>query len=150
MLAESHPLAGREQIALRELDGEAWTDVPGDGCFADCFAAACARAGFTPSRVYETDTASCVHLVRVGRAVGLCRATFPDTPGMVTRPLAGAPLWWRHVLGWHAGGPVAARVAREVVAAARAAHREAAADSATYAAWRAAHPGFATSTPART
>ncbi|MGK5643642.1 LysR family transcriptional regulator, partial [Streptomyces sp. URMC 126] len=78
-------------------------DVPGDGCFADCFAAVCARAGFTPARVYETDTASCVHLVQVGRAVGLCRATFPPAPGVVTRPLAGAPLRWRHLIGWHPG-----------------------------------------------
>lgn len=144
MLAEGHPLAGRAQVALWELAGEAWAVVPGDGCFADCFAAACARAGFSPARLYETDTASCVHLVRVGRAVGLCRATFPTTPGVVTRPLAGAPLRWRHVLGWHAGAPAAA-VAGEVLAAARAAHADAVADSVTYAAWRVAHPDFATS-----
>ncbi|MGW3560745.1 LysR family transcriptional regulator, partial [Streptomyces sp. NPDC000963] len=100
MLAADHPLAPRTEIDLAELAAEAWTDVPGDGCFGDCFAAACVRAGFTPACVYETDTASCVHLVQVGRAVGLCRATFPVTPGLVTRPLAGAPLVWRHLLGW--------------------------------------------------
>ncbi|MET9323251.1 LysR family transcriptional regulator [Streptomyces sp. NPDC003038] len=123
MLAEDHPLAAapRGGIELAELAAEAWTDVPGDGCFGDCFAAACVRAGFTPACVYETDTASCVHLVQVGRAVGLCRATFPPTPGVVTRPLAGTPLVWRHLLGWHPAGRAAGRAAG-VLAHARAAH----------------------------
>ncbi|MEU6315044.1 LysR family transcriptional regulator [Streptomyces sp. NPDC047014] len=129
MLGEGHRLAGGGDgpgrgIELGELAGEAWADVPGDGCFGDCFAAACVRAGFTPVCVYETDTASCVHLVQVGRAVGLCRATFPATPGVVTRPLAGVPLVWRHLLGWHPAGRVAAR-AGEVLGWVRGAHAEA-------------------------
>ncbi|MFI6103313.1 LysR family transcriptional regulator [Streptomyces sp. NPDC051310] len=137
MLAAGHPLAARAEIELAELAAEAWTDVPGDGCFGDCFAAACLRAGFTPACVYEADTASCVHLVQVGRAVGLCRATFPATPGMVTRPLTGTPLVWRHLLGWHPEAPAAAR-SPAVVAHARAAHREAAARSPSYTRWLAA------------
>ncbi|MET9351043.1 LysR family transcriptional regulator [Streptomyces termitum] len=124
MLATGHPLASRAHVELAELASEDWTDVPGDGCFGDCFAAACVRAGFTPARVYETDTASCVHLVQVGRAVGLCRATFPATPGIVTRPLSGAPLLWRHLLGWHPEGRAAGR-APAVLAHARSAHEEA-------------------------
>ena len=43
--------------------------APGDGCFADCFAAACARAGFTPRKIYETDIRSCIDLVEAGEAV---------------------------------------------------------------------------------
>ncbi|MDQ8703610.1 LysR family transcriptional regulator [Streptomyces sp. LHD-70] len=134
MLAESHPLAGRSEVELAELAAEDWTDVPGDGCFADCFAAACARAGFTPAGVYETDTASCVHLVQVGRAVGLCRATFPTTPGMVTRPLAGSPLTWRHLLGWHPAAQPA-QLASSVFTQTCAAHATAAARSDSYTAW---------------
>ncbi|OKJ94611.1 LysR family transcriptional regulator [Streptomyces sp. CB03234] len=134
MLAAGHPLAARPEVELGELAAEAWTDVPGDGCFADCFAAACVRAGFTPATVYETDTASCVHLVQVGRAVGLCRATFPDTPGMVTRPLAGTPLVWRHLLGWHPEAPAAAG-APFVVDHVREAHRAAVARSTSYPRW---------------
>ncbi|WP_443034906.1 LysR family transcriptional regulator [Streptomyces sp. BE133] len=76
MLPDSHPLAGEQELDLSSLADECWADVPGDGCFADCFVGACARAGFSPVSVYETDTASVVHLVQVGRAVGLCRATF--------------------------------------------------------------------------
>ncbi|MGK5498235.1 LysR family transcriptional regulator [Streptomyces sp. URMC 125] len=147
LLGRDHPLAGQREVELAQLAEEAWTDVPGDGCFADCFAAACARAGFTPSRVYETDTASCVHLVQVGRAVGLCRATFPPTPGLVTRPLAGAPLSWRHLVGWHPGSS-AADVAASVVAHTRAAHTEAAARSVSYTRWLAEHPGFGVTPPA--
>ena len=137
MLPTGHPLAACPEIDLARLAGEAWTDVPGDGCFADCFTAACARAGFTPSSVYEADVASCVHLVQVGRAVGLCRATFPPTPGLVTRPLTGAPLYWRHLLGWHPAAP-AHDTAPTVFAQARAAHAEAAARSESYTAWLAA------------
>ncbi|MFB7586907.1 LysR substrate-binding domain-containing protein [Streptomyces sp. NPDC056169] len=129
MLAADHPLASRTELGLAELAAEAWTDVPGDGCFGDCFAAACVRAGFTPACVYETDTASCVHLVQVGRAVGLCRATFPATPGIVTRPLTGAPLVWRHLIGWHPEGRTAGRAAT-VLHHTRAAHAEALAHSA--------------------
>jgi DNA-binding transcriptional LysR family regulator len=144
MLAETHPLAdthplaaGRTELELAALAGEEWACVPGDGCFADCFTAACARAGFTPRRMYETDTASCVHLVQVGRAVGLCRATFPPTPGITTRPLAGTPLVWRHLLGWH---PAAQRpdLAATVLAQARGAHANAAACSGGYGDWLAA------------
>ncbi|MFD9909061.1 LysR substrate-binding domain-containing protein [Streptomyces sp. NPDC059063] len=139
MLATDHPFADAGEIDLADLADEAWTDVPGDGCFGDCFTAACARAGFTPSSVYETDTASCVHLVQVGRAVGLCRATFPPTAGIVTRPLAGAPLYWRHVLGWHPE-TYAHDTAPAVFALARAVHAEAAARSDSYSAWLAS-PG---------
>jgi DNA-binding transcriptional LysR family regulator len=143
MLPESHHLAGEGELELSLLAGECWTDVPGEGCFTDCFTAACARAGFAPTQVYETDTASCVHLVQVGRAVGLCRATFPPAPGIVTRPLAGAPLSWRHLLGWHPGAP-AAEAAREVAGYTAAAYREAVARSGSYAQWLAAapRPGF--------
>lgn len=135
MLPEGHPLATCGEVPLGELADACWTNVPGDGCFAECFAAACARVGFTPEAVYETDTASCVHLVQVGRAVGLCRATFPPAPGLVTRPLLGSPLMWRHVLGWYPDTP-AAETAESVLAHARAVHAGAAALSPSYAHWR--------------
>ncbi|MBO8187353.1 LysR family transcriptional regulator [Streptomyces spirodelae] len=138
MLPEDHALASCEEVQLGELAGARWTNVPGDGCFADCFAAACARAGFTPEAVYETDTASCVHLVQVGRAVGLCRATFPPTPGLVTRPLLGSPLLWRHLLGRHRDAADAG-AARTVLAHARAVHADAAGLSPSYSRWLRKH-----------
>ncbi|MEU6113307.1 LysR family transcriptional regulator [Streptomyces sp. NPDC047117] len=134
MLPSSHPLASCAEVGLSALAGEEWACVPGDGCFADCFTAACARAGFSPRRMYETDTASCVHLVQVGRAVGLCRASFPTTPGVITRPLAGTPLLWRHVLGWH---PTLQQpdITATVLAEARGAHARAAEGSDSYRPW---------------
>ena len=138
MLPEGHARAAAPEVALTELAGEEWACVPGDGCFGDCFTAACARAGFTPHRMYETDTSSLVHLVQVGRAIGLCRATFPAAPGIVTRPLSGTPLAWRHLLGWHAGTQDA-DTAATVLAQARVAHASVAARSDSYTAWLAAH-----------
>ncbi|MET7270260.1 LysR family transcriptional regulator [Streptomyces flaveolus] len=138
MVPDGHRLAHRPELDLTELAGEEWACVPGDGCFGDCFTASCARAGFTPHRMYETDTASLVHLVQVGRAVGLCRATFPTTPGIVTRPLTGTPLAWRHLLGWHAGTQ-RQDTAATVLAQARIAHAGVAAGSDSYTAWLSAH-----------
>ncbi|MCX2970628.1 MULTISPECIES: LysR family transcriptional regulator [Streptomyces] len=134
LLPADHPHAGEAELELGKLAEERWTSTPGDGCFGDCFAAACAQSGFTPGPLFETDTSSCVHLVQVGRAVGLCRATFPPTPGVVTVPLAGTPLSWRHVLGHDPAGP-AAGAAPAVLASARQAHREAAARNPRYARW---------------
>ncbi|MFI9613170.1 LysR substrate-binding domain-containing protein [Streptomyces sp. NPDC052023] len=137
MVPEAHALAAAHEVGLSELSDEQWACVPGDGCFGDCFTASCARAGFTPRRMYETDTSSVVHLVQVGRAVGLCRATFPSTPGIVTRPLRGTPLAWRHLLGWHAVTQDA-DAAATVLAQARMAHASVAARSDSYTEWLAA------------
>lgn len=139
MVPEGHALARPGEVGLAELAGAEWACVPGDGCFGDCFTAACARSGFTPRRMYETDTASLVHLVQVGRAVGLCRATFPDTPGILTRPLTGTPLTWRHLLGWHRVTQ-RAETAATVLAQARLAHAGVAARSGSYREWLAGRP----------
>jgi DNA-binding transcriptional LysR family regulator len=139
MVPEGHALARPGEVELTELADEEWACVPGDGCFGDCFTAACARAGFTPRRMYETDTSSLVHLVQVGRAAGLCRATFPNTPGIITRPLTGTPLTWRHLLGWHRVTQ-RAETAATVLAQARLAHEGVAARSDSYTEWRAAQP----------
>ncbi|UGY94397.1 LysR family transcriptional regulator [Streptomyces gobiensis] len=143
MLSEEHPHAGEGELELGKLAEERWANAPGDGCFGDCFSAACARAGFTPLSVFETDTSSCIHLVQVGRAVGLCRATFPPTPGIVTLPLAGTPLSWRHLIGHHPGSP-AAGAAPAAALHARQVHSEAARRNARYAEWLAANGQFGT------
>jgi DNA-binding transcriptional LysR family regulator len=147
MLSELHPLAGEHELELDKLSGEQWVDAPGDGCFGDCFYAACARAGFTPASVYELDTSACVHLVQVGRAVAPCRAIFPPTPGIVTLPLTGNPLSWRHLLGWHPSASTAG-AAPAVLMRARQAHREAARRNTRYTQWLAANTHFGT-TPER-
>ena len=107
LLPETHELAEREEVRLGELAEAQWVTAPGDGCFGDCFAAACAREGFTPKTMYEMDTGGCIDLVGEGHAVGLCQATFRRVHGLTTVPIAGAPLRWRHLLGWHPDSPVA-------------------------------------------
>lgn len=144
MVAEDHPYAGEPQLELGKLAQERWVNAPGDSCFRDCFSAACARAGFTPLSFYETDASSAVQLVQLGRAVGLCRATFPPTPGVVTLPLVGSPLSWRHVLGHHPESS-AAQGAPAVLSHARAAHAEAAGSNPRYARWLISNESFGTS-----
>jgi DNA-binding transcriptional LysR family regulator len=123
LMAEDHPLAGRPEVALGELAGEQWANAPGDGCFTECFAAACARAGFTPRHIYEMDVGGCIDLVAGGAAVVLCQGTFRPVPGVTMVPIAGTPLRWRHLLGWHPDS-VAAGAAEEVLELARAAYLE--------------------------
>lgn len=134
VLSQDHPLARARELDLGQLAGERWALPPGGGCFTECFAAACVRAGFLPPPVYEADAASCLHLVRTGRAVSLCRATFPPTDGVVTVPLDPPELSWRQVIGWVPYSPTWG-LADEVVGHARAVHADTAALNPAYAAW---------------
>lgn len=141
LLPEVHPLAGRDEVPLAALADTRWVAAPGDGCFADCFAAACARAGFTPRKIYETDVRGCIDLVEAGAGVALCQATFRPMTGLVTRPLAGTPLRWRLLLGWHPDSPAAASAGR-VLGHAGAAYVDALARIPGYGDWLLCHPGF--------
>ncbi|WP_412540011.1 LysR family transcriptional regulator [Longispora sp. K20-0274] len=143
LVPDAHPASGWAEVELAELADARWLATPGDGCFAECFAAACVRAGFTPQEMYETDLAGCYDLVAAGDAVALCQPTFRLVPGLSAVPLVGAPLRWRHMLGWHPESPVA-DVAERVVAHAVAAYAEVAGRSAAYQAWLARNPGYGT------
>jgi hypothetical protein len=112
LLADDHPLSGGDEVDLADFAAARWAATPGDGCFADCFAAACARAGFTPEPMYETDLRVCLDLVTSGQAVALCQPTFREQPGVRGYPFAGAPLRWRHLLGWHPEAPADAVAAQ--------------------------------------
>ncbi|MFU8875837.1 LysR family transcriptional regulator [Micromonospora sp. SL4-19] len=141
LLPQTHPMASRDEVCLADLRREQWVAAPGDGCFGDCFAAACARAGFTPRKLYEADVRACVDLVDAGVGVALCQATFRPPAGLVTRRLAGAPLRWRLLLGWRPDAP-AARVAEAVLEMAVAAYTDALAPHPDYLAWLLRHPDF--------
>ncbi|SNT58827.1 DNA-binding transcriptional regulator, LysR family [Asanoa hainanensis] len=141
LLPEHHALAGRTEIDLADLSEERWVAAPGDGCFADCFAAACARSGFTPRKVYETDLKGSIDLVEAGEAIALCQATFRPVPGLITRPIKGAPLRWRLLLGWHAEAQ-AAGFADLMVKYAAGAYADILERNPDYTAWLRRHPGF--------
>ncbi|WP_157244276.1 LysR family transcriptional regulator [Nonomuraea typhae] len=140
LLGAKHRLAEEKEVELGDLAGEQWAVTPGDGCFADCFAMSCARSGFTPGTIYETDVATCAHLAQVGRAVVLCQATHLPAAGLVKIPLAGAPLRWRQLLGRHPGAPDPAWV----LAQAKAAHADSVRRSTIYQDWLVRNPGFGT------
>ncbi|MFC7644385.1 hypothetical protein ACFQX6_29540 [Streptosporangium lutulentum] len=60
------------------------------------------------------------------------------------RPLAGTPLWLRHLVAWRSNGPLAER-ARELAEFAAEAYREAIGERPHYAAWLARNGGVLTS-----
>jgi DNA-binding transcriptional LysR family regulator len=138
MLQDSRFAKGND-VDLAELADEQWAAGTGDGCFADCFAAACARAGFAPKRVLETDIRGVVDMVESGLALGLCQPTFRPPAGLTHRPLAGAPLRWRQGLGWHPDS-TAARVAPRLLDMAVAAYQEVVARNPLYIEWMADYP----------
>lgn len=148
LLHESHELATREEVRLNELADAQWVSAPGDGCFGECFAAACARDGFTPKTMYEMDTGGCIDLVHEGHAVGLCQATFRRVHGLTTVPIAGAPLRWRHLLGWHPDSPVA-DFAETVLDYATKVYSEAAQRIPQYVRFLQKYPHFGAATPIR-
>ncbi|MEO3857805.1 LysR family transcriptional regulator [Acrocarpospora sp. B8E8] len=143
LVSSEHPLAGELEVELGALADEQWAVTPGDGCFGECFAVAAARAGFTPATIYETDVATCVHLVRVGRAAALCQGTFRLSEGLVALPIIGTPLRWRQLLGWHPETPAAEKAA-QIVGHAKAAHEDAARQSPAYSNWLDRNHGYGT------
>jgi DNA-binding transcriptional LysR family regulator len=140
MLPADHPAADADEVSLGDLAGAAWAATPGDGCFQECFAAACAREGFSPRSLYVADAASCIDLVSSGTAVALCQPT-RTLPGLVTKPLAGVPLQWRHLVGWRHDS-AAADFADELLLTVRLAHGDLVSRSPVYASWLQRHPGF--------
>lgn len=141
LLPQSHPLAGRPEVSLSDLATESWVMTPGDGCFRSCFAAACARAGFTARDMYEGDVRTCVELVEAGAAVAPCQSSFRPPPGLVSIPIAGTPLHWRHLLGWHPDSP-AARHAERIAYYAAQSYRDAVERLPHYAQWLRQQPRF--------
>jgi len=139
LMPDDHPGAKDSDVDLAELAEEQWVGGTGDGCFGDCFAAACARAGFAPRRVLETDIRGCVDMVESGAALGLCQPTFRAPAGLTHRPLRGAPLRWRLVLGWHPDSP-AARSAPKLMRMAQESYQEVVARNPMYVEWLVDYP----------
>lgn len=141
LLSEEHPLATAPEVKLSDFADQAWVAGAGDGCFGDCFIAACADAGFTPRKLYEADVLTCFELVSSGDAVGLCQGGFRRAEGVVAVPLAESPLKWRQALGWHPEAP-AAEFAEYLVRYASESYAAAVRRSPRYAGWLDEHPQF--------
>jgi DNA-binding transcriptional LysR family regulator len=134
LLPENHPLATADEVDLADLADATWAATPGKSCFRECFVAACARAGFSPRNVYEGDVRTCIELVEAGDAVALCQSSFRPPPGLVSVPISGNPLRWRHLLGWHPDSP-AAHEAGKLTRYAVEAYRDAAARLPRFTRW---------------
>jgi DNA-binding transcriptional LysR family regulator len=101
LLPADHRLAGADEVDLAEFKDVTWAaGGPYECCFEECFAAACARAGFTMRGMYEVDVRTAVDLVEAGETVALCQSSFRPPDGLVAVPIAGTPLRWRHLVGW--------------------------------------------------
>lgn len=140
LLAQDHPLARRNEVTLADFKESDWAATPGDGCFRECFAAACAREGFTPSSLYVADAESVIDLVASGTAVALCHAV-RSFPGFVTMPIAGVPLTWRHVVGWRPDS-TAADFGDALARTVGQSHQDLIGRSAVYSSWLQGHPDF--------
>jgi DNA-binding transcriptional LysR family regulator len=141
LLPEGNPLSAADEVDLADLADAHWVATPGKSCLRECFVGACARAGFAPRNVYEGDVRTCIELVEAGDAVALCQSSFRPPPGLVAVPIAGTPLRWRHLLGWHPDSSAAAG-ADQVTAYATAAYQDAAARLPRFRTWLAGRPFF--------
>ncbi|MBG0833212.1 LysR family transcriptional regulator [Planomonospora sp. ID67723] len=134
-LAAFHPLAGREEIELRDLADEDWgMHALAEAGHREHFWTACALQGFEPRVAYSADLSLALDLIASARCVGMFQATSKGYPGIAIRPLAGTPLRFRHLVGWTEQGPVA-RLAPELVTAVTTAYWAEARQAPVYAAW---------------
>ena len=97
-LAASHSAAVAEQVRLVVLAEEAWAVGRAASCCGAVTRWVCAAAGFSPEIRHSVDDwAAVAALVAAGAGVALIpRLAQHHRPGLVLRPVAGAPLA-RHV-----------------------------------------------------
>ncbi|GAA4719683.1 LysR family transcriptional regulator [Phytohabitans rumicis] len=135
LLAQSHPLAGQEEVPLEELAGEQWFTGEGkDQRMRRQFRDACRRAGFIPRRVQRMNSAVIFPLIGQGHAVSLAHALTPERANVVARPLSGDPMWVRQRLVWPSWSPLAGH-ASQLRDALTAAYQSLACKSPVYSAW---------------
>ncbi|MEU7133378.1 LysR family transcriptional regulator [Streptomyces sp. NPDC046261] len=140
LLPSAHPLAAREEVELSRLVEEDWAAPrPGSDRTREYWSSAFSLTGRRPRIPYEAEGRQLIEIVRAGLAVSLCQATFIEVPGVTVRPLAGDPLWYRHVLAWCADGPLAAH-GDEIMRKVGAGYLAGCASSPVYARWRERHP----------
>ncbi|MDQ1006536.1 DNA-binding transcriptional LysR family regulator [Streptomyces sp. V4I23] len=109
LLPATHPLAARDEVSLPDLLEDDWAvPRPAADRTRAYWSSVSALTGRMPCAPHEAEGRQLIEIVRAGLAVSLCQATFIEVPGVVVRPLAGNPLWYRHMLAWRDDGPLAA------------------------------------------
>lgn len=140
LLPATHPLAARDEVSLAQLMEEEWAvPRPDSDRTREYWSSIFALTGRHPHTPYEAEGRQLIEIIRAGLAVSLCQATFIEVPGVAVRPLAGNPLWYRHVLAWHRESPLAAH-GSEILRRIRDGYVAVRAASTAYAAWRERNP----------
>ncbi|MFG2526410.1 LysR family transcriptional regulator [Streptomyces sp. NPDC048516] len=106
-LPAGHRLRYCREVALADLADDAWFLTPDDGAgWPGVFYAACRAAGFAPAAVHEFlgDQQQLQNMIAEGIGISIVQATLRPVPGVLVRPLVGAPLWCRYVLAWRRKG----------------------------------------------
>ncbi|WBP85029.1 LysR family transcriptional regulator [Kitasatospora cathayae] len=124
-LPADHPLAALEEVGLADLEEEDWAAPPPDNDrIREYWSRTLLVLGHRLRVVHEAEGRLLLDVVRNGHAVSFCQATYEEVPGIAVRPVAGNPLWYRHLLAWHEEGPLVAlgpSLVRDVTEAYRAA-----------------------------
>ncbi|MFI0470662.1 LysR family transcriptional regulator [Saccharopolyspora sp. 5N102] len=141
MLPAAHPLVAQDEVELADLVREDWAGPRPDDRTPEYWARVVLGTGRRVRMPYVAEGRLLVDIVRHGHAVSLCQATFDEVPGLAIRPIAGNPIWYRHLVAWHRDGPLAESadfIGRHVAEA----HESACARNPVYTRWRARHrPG---------
>ncbi|MEV7281725.1 LysR family transcriptional regulator [Streptomyces sp. NPDC093111] len=97
-----HPLAHRIELPLEGLSEDTWFVSSDDGVgWPGAFYDACRAAGFTPAATHEFHMLDQLQsMIAKGLGVAAVQPTVRPIDGVVIRPLAGDPLWQRHLLIW--------------------------------------------------
>ncbi len=115
LLPDMHEQAAKQEVSLEELAGDDWVAPhPDNDRIQESWAAAFAAAGHHMRTTYEAEGRVFQEIIRAGHGVGLCQPTYEAVPGIAVRPIAGNPLWYRHLIVWHRDGPLA-RIGRSVI-----------------------------------
>ncbi|MBT2459822.1 LysR family transcriptional regulator [Streptomyces sp. ISL-86] len=148
LLPAAHPLATRDEVSLAELLDEDWAAPrPDSDRTLEYWSSVCALTGRRPFTPYEAEGRQLIEIVRAGLAVSLCQATFNEVPGVAVRPLAGNPLWYRHILAWRREGPLTEH-GPEILRRVADGYLATCLDGSAYTSWRKRHPHAALPTAA--
>ncbi|WP_149551497.1 LysR family transcriptional regulator [Streptomyces marokkonensis] len=97
-----HPLAHRIEVPLEALSEETWFVASDDGVgWPGAFYDACRAAGFMPVGTHEFHVLDQLQsMIAKGLGVTAVQPTLCPIDGVLVKPLAGDPLWQRHLLIW--------------------------------------------------
>ncbi|QKV96955.1 LysR family transcriptional regulator [Streptomyces sp. NA02950] len=140
LLPADHPLAEREEVSLTRLAEEEWAvPRPDSDRTHEYWTSVFALTDHRPRAPYEAEGRQLIEIIRAGLAVSLCQATFIEIPGVAVRPLAGNPLWYRHVLAWRRDSPLAPH-GEAILRRVHDGYLNSCATGSVYARWRERHP----------